>query len=89
VCSAANSGSIEVLEWLRQQEGVEIGAGVLAAGAGGGHIAMCEHYRLQGASGMLMHAVKLLCVATLTLCAGFERMVVYEMWTKCVMLQQA
>eukprot|EP00953_Heterococcus_sp_UTEX-ZZ885_P035386 18275-Heterococcus_DN1.PRE.1 len=45
---AASSGNIELVEWLRQQEGIEIGANTLAAAAGSGHIALCEHLRSTG-----------------------------------------
>jgi hypothetical protein len=45
---AASSGSIEVVDWLRQQQGVVIDAGTLTSAAGAGHIAMCEHLRSIG-----------------------------------------
>jgi hypothetical protein len=47
-CYAASSGSIETVEWLRQQQGVEINAEVLAWAAGADQIAMCEHLRNTG-----------------------------------------
>jgi hypothetical protein len=46
--SAASSGSIETLEWLRQQQGVVIDATTLAAAAGAGQIGMCRHLRNTG-----------------------------------------
>jgi hypothetical protein len=46
-CYAACSGSIELVEWLRQQ-GIAINAEVLAWAAGSGHIALCEHLRSRG-----------------------------------------
>jgi hypothetical protein len=46
-CYAASSGSIEVVEWVRQQ-GLTINAEVMAAAAGAGHIGMCEHLRNRG-----------------------------------------
>jgi hypothetical protein len=45
---AAASGSIEVVEWLRQQQGIEINALVLVEAARAGHIAMCAHLRSIG-----------------------------------------
>jgi hypothetical protein len=45
---AASSGSLETVEWLRQQQGIEINAGVMAAAARMGQIAMCEHLRSIG-----------------------------------------
>jgi hypothetical protein len=45
---AASSGSLETVEWLRQQQGIEINAGVMAAAARMGQIAMCEHLRSTG-----------------------------------------
>jgi hypothetical protein len=47
-CDAASSGSIELVEWLRQQQGIEIGAEVMAAAARTGQLAMCEHLRSTG-----------------------------------------
>jgi hypothetical protein len=47
-CYAARGGSIELIEWLRPQEGVVIGANVLAAAAGCGHTTLCEHLRSVG-----------------------------------------
>jgi hypothetical protein len=47
-CDAAGSGSIEVVESLRQQQGIEIDAGVMAAAALAGQTAMCEHLRNTG-----------------------------------------
>jgi hypothetical protein len=45
---AVRSGSIEVVEWLRQQQGVNIDATVLASAAGEGQTAMCKHLRTSG-----------------------------------------
>jgi hypothetical protein len=45
---AASSGSLETVKWLRQQQGIEINAGVMAAAARMGQIAMCEHLRSIG-----------------------------------------
>jgi hypothetical protein len=42
-CRAAASGSIDTLEWLRQQQGVEIDSRVMTAAAGAGQTAMCEY----------------------------------------------
>jgi hypothetical protein len=44
---AARGGSIAVVEWLRQQQGVEFNAEMLAGAARSG-IAMCEHLRSAG-----------------------------------------
>jgi hypothetical protein len=40
--------SIEVVEWLRQEQGDEIRADVMMAAAGGGQTAMCKHLRSTG-----------------------------------------
>jgi hypothetical protein len=45
---AATGGSIEVLEWVRQQQGIVIDADAIAAAAGYGQIAMCQHLRSIG-----------------------------------------
>jgi hypothetical protein len=45
---AAGSGSIEVVEWLRQQQGVQFDASSLRAAAHDGHIPMCAHLRSIG-----------------------------------------
>jgi hypothetical protein len=45
---AASSGSIEVVEWLRQQQGVEINASALVNAAGAGRTAMCAYLRSIG-----------------------------------------
>jgi hypothetical protein len=42
---AASSGSIEVVEWLRQQQRIEFGASALNAAAREGQTAMCNHLR--------------------------------------------
>jgi hypothetical protein len=47
-CNAASSGSIEVVEWLQQQQGVHFGASAMAAAARAEHVAMCEHLRSMG-----------------------------------------
>jgi hypothetical protein len=47
-CYAANGGSIEVVEWLRQHGDVRIDANTLAWAAGAGQTAMCEHLRSIG-----------------------------------------
>jgi hypothetical protein len=47
-CHAATSGSIELVEWLRQQPGIQINAEVLAWAAGAGQTAMCAHLRSAG-----------------------------------------
>jgi hypothetical protein len=47
-CCAAKSGSIEVVEWLRQRRDIVIGATVMSAAASAGHIHMCEHLRSSG-----------------------------------------
>jgi hypothetical protein len=44
----ARSGKVEVVKWLRQQQGIVINATVMAAAAAGGQIAMCEHLRSAG-----------------------------------------
>jgi hypothetical protein len=44
-CYAAASGTIEVIDWLRQQQGVDINAATLVWAAGAGHTAMCAHLR--------------------------------------------
>eukprot|EP00953_Heterococcus_sp_UTEX-ZZ885_P019956 11147-Heterococcus_DN1.PRE.3 len=45
---AASSGSIEVVECLRQQQGVEFNEGALIVAAGAGHTAMCAYLRSIG-----------------------------------------
>jgi hypothetical protein len=45
---AASSGSIQVVEWLRQQQGIKVRAIALTAAAYAGHIAMCEYLRSIG-----------------------------------------
>jgi hypothetical protein len=45
---AASGGSIEVDEWLRQQEGIVIDAGVMSWAVGAGQISMCKHLRSIG-----------------------------------------
>jgi hypothetical protein len=45
---AASSGSIEVVEWLRQQQGIQINARTLAGAASAGQTAMCQHLRSLG-----------------------------------------
>jgi hypothetical protein len=47
-CRAARCGSIEMVEWLRQQQGIEFGVLALSWAAGAGHIAMCKHLRSAG-----------------------------------------
>jgi hypothetical protein len=42
---AASSGSIEVVEWLRQQQRIEFGTSALNAAAHEGQTAMCDHLR--------------------------------------------
>jgi hypothetical protein len=46
--NAAFSGSIEVEEWLRQQQGIVIDARALTAAAAFDHIVLCEHLRSAG-----------------------------------------
>jgi hypothetical protein len=46
--SAASSGSIEVVDWLRQQPDTVIDAGVMAAAVRADQIGMCEHLRSIG-----------------------------------------
>jgi hypothetical protein len=43
--NAASSGSIEVVEWLRQQQRIEFGASALNAAAREGQTAICNHLR--------------------------------------------
>jgi hypothetical protein len=45
---AASSGSIEAVEWLRQEKGVVIDAGTLKAAAAAGQTALCAHLRSIG-----------------------------------------
>jgi hypothetical protein len=46
---AASSGSIEIVEWLRQQGGIRFdAAAAMASAAGAGQTAMCEHLRSIG-----------------------------------------
>jgi hypothetical protein len=45
---AARGGSIEVLEWLRLQQGIKIDGSTMLAAADGGQIAMCQHLRSIG-----------------------------------------
>jgi hypothetical protein len=45
---AASGGSMEVIEWLRQQQGVSINANVIAMAARTGQTAMCQHLRSTG-----------------------------------------
>jgi hypothetical protein len=45
---AASSGSIEMVEWLRQQQGIVIDAETMSWAAGAGQIAMCQHLRSTG-----------------------------------------
>jgi hypothetical protein len=47
-CWAATSGSVEAVEWLRQQPGIVIDANVLAWAAGTGQIALCKHLHSAG-----------------------------------------
>eukprot|EP00953_Heterococcus_sp_UTEX-ZZ885_P021905 12184-Heterococcus_DN1.PRE.2 len=47
-CYAAESGSIELVEWIRQQQGIDINARVMAAAARADQTAMCEHLRSTG-----------------------------------------
>ena len=47
-CYAASSGSIDVIDWLRQQEGIVIDAEAMSFAAGAGHIAMCQYLRSIG-----------------------------------------
>jgi hypothetical protein len=47
-CYTAESGSIEVVEWLRLQQGIDINAAVMTAAAGAGQTAMCAHLRSTG-----------------------------------------
>eukprot|EP00953_Heterococcus_sp_UTEX-ZZ885_P021910 12185-Heterococcus_DN1.PRE.2 len=47
-CCAAESGSIELVEWIRQQQGIDINARVMAAAARADQTAMCEHLRSTG-----------------------------------------
>jgi hypothetical protein len=39
---------VEVVEWLRQQQGIELDANAMAWAAGAGQIAMCKHLRSVG-----------------------------------------
>jgi hypothetical protein len=45
---AAKGGSIEVVEWLQQQHGIEFGAQALSAAAGAGQTAVCALLHSQG-----------------------------------------
>jgi hypothetical protein len=47
-CYAAKSGSIEVVEWLRQQQDIEIVVGVLIWAAAAGQTAMCAYLHSAG-----------------------------------------
>jgi hypothetical protein len=47
-CYAASSGSIELVEWLRQQQDIQINAATIVWAAGAGQTAMCEHLRTLG-----------------------------------------
>jgi hypothetical protein len=42
LCYAASGGNIEVLDWLRQQQGIEINAEALSWAAAAGQTAMCK-----------------------------------------------
>jgi hypothetical protein len=41
----ASSGNVEVVEWLRQQQGIRIDAEVMSFAAGARQLAMCQHLR--------------------------------------------
>jgi hypothetical protein len=45
---AASSGNIEMVDWLRQQQGMQIDAEVLSWAAGAGKTAMCQYLRSIG-----------------------------------------
>eukprot|EP00953_Heterococcus_sp_UTEX-ZZ885_P021737 12108-Heterococcus_DN1.PRE.5 len=47
-CFAALSGSIEVVDWLRQQQGIRINGRVLSWAAGAGQTALCQHLLSKG-----------------------------------------
>jgi hypothetical protein len=47
-CEAAMGGSIEVVEWLRQEQGIEFNSTSIMWAADGGQIAMCQHLRSIG-----------------------------------------
>jgi hypothetical protein len=48
LCYAACGGSIAVVDWLLQQQGVGLTAEATVAAADGGHIAVCKHLRSVG-----------------------------------------
>jgi hypothetical protein len=48
VCEAARAGSIEQMQWLRQQQEIEITALTLAYAADRGQTTICEHLRSIG-----------------------------------------
>jgi hypothetical protein len=47
-CFAAGSGSIDMMDWLRQQPGIVIDAEAMLFAASAGHIAMCQYLRSIG-----------------------------------------
>jgi hypothetical protein len=47
-CDAVEGGSIEVVEWLRQEYGIKFDAETLAWAAGRGQLVMCKHLRSIG-----------------------------------------
>jgi hypothetical protein len=48
LCYAACGGSIAVVDWLLQQQGVGLTAEAMVAAADGGHTAVCKHLRSIG-----------------------------------------
>jgi hypothetical protein len=48
LCSAASGGNIDVVEWLRQQQDIEISADVMGWAAAAGQTAMCQLLRSIG-----------------------------------------
>jgi hypothetical protein len=87
VYCAAGSGSIEMIEWLRQQHGMQIDAEVLSWAAGAGKTAMCQHLRSAGCDWDIHACESANADGHLDTLRWLERMGVHGLSTMCVWLQ--